>query len=718
MARRRNKKKKHPVFRVFVKLQIVLILLLCAGLGYYFLGGYATKVSTLRSEAREIVSNSSLNDFMPSQTVSVYDSNNNLISQKRGEKTANYVPYEDIPGMYITAIISIEDKKFYKHKGVDVKGLARAVKAMVKNGEVTQGGSTITMQLAKLTYMTDSSRDWQYKIKQMAIASELEQVYSKKQIMEFYLNNIYFANGYYGVAAACKGYFDCELRDLDLSQICFLLAIPNSPTYYDPVTNYDNTIYRRNLILQSLMDDGKITEKEYKNAVREKIVLNRAEKSSGIWNNYVDTYTYQCATEALMEANGFEFQYYFADDLEKKEYAKKYDEAFSVYQKQLFTQGYSIYTSIDMDKQNALQESIDTQLEGFTETNEEGVYQLQSAGVCIDNESGQVVAIVGGRSQDFSVYTLNRAYQSHRQPGSAIKPLIVYTPCFERGYTKADKVNDYKFEGGPKNASKTYHGEVSIEFAVSRSLNTVAWQLYEALTPEVGLQYLKNMNFTQIVDEDYVLPTGLGGFTKGVSPLEMAAAYETLANDGIYRKPSCVKMIIDSDKNIVYSYQPLEQVVYKETAARMMTEVLQTVFDGTAKGMSISNGMPAAVKTGTTNDLKDGWFCGYTRYYTTAIWVGYDMPKKMEELSKAKYPGRIWQKYMNTIHENLALMEFPTYAQLSEDFDKPKVEEHEEVAPDPEEVPQPEIEEPDEPELVEPPVDEDPVEPDAYDNNN
>ena len=327
-----------------------------------------------------------------------------------------------------------------------------------------------------------------------------------------------------------------------------------------------------------------------------------------------------------------------------------------------------IYTSIDLNKQQELQRVIDTELADFTETNEEGVYSLQGAATCIDNNTGLVVAIVGGRSQEFTGYTLNRAYQSHRQPGSSIKPLIVYTPCLERGYTPDSMVDDHEFEGGPSNAGGSYYGNVSLRFAVEQSLNTVAWQLYDELTPQVGLEYLKNMNFTNIVESDYVTATALGGFTTGASTVEMASAYCTLENDGIYREPSCIVSMVDSDENIVYTASSIETVIYKEQAARMMTNIMTGVMtSGTGRSVAISN-MPCAGKTGTTNDQKDGWFCGFTRYYTTCVWVGCDIPKKVDGLKGSSYPGQIWKEYMGNIHEGLPQLGFLPYAQLSQEF--------------------------------------------------
>ena len=494
---KKRKKKKHRFFWFMVKLQIFLMLLVLAALGYYYFGGYADEVKALQKVATRLVAASDESMFVPSQTGFVYDINGNLISERSGEKDAEYVTYEDIPAKFISAIISIEDKKYYSHNGVDIKAVFRAAKAMVVNGKITQGGSTITMQLAKLMFM-EPGKNWQYKVEQIFLATELEKKYTKSQILEFYLNNIYFANGYYGIDAACHGYFDCELNELDLSQIAFLLAIPNSPTYYDPLTNMDHTITRRDLILQNMWEDGKLSDEEYYLAKSEEIVLNRPQEMDVLWNNYVDTYTYHCATKAMMENEGFEFQYYFDSDAQAQEYDEEYSELYELCQKKLYTGGYKIYTSIDMTLQEELQESVDSVLSDFTEKKEDGIYAMQGAAVCINNDTGYVAAIVGGRSQDFSTYTLNRAYQSHRQPGSSIKPLLVYTPIFERGYTPDSIVNDHELEDGPKNASGIYEGDVTVRYAVEKSINTIAWQLYEELTPETGLQYLKNMNFSAI----------------------------------------------------------------------------------------------------------------------------------------------------------------------------------------------------------------------------
>ena len=679
--KKKKKKKQHRLFWFMVRLQIFLMALVLGGLGYYYLGGYADTIQQLKRQAVTLVSESGEDFFVPSQTSEVYDANGSLISERRGEKDAQYVVYEDIPKDFVAAMISIEDKKFYSHNGVDFKAVARAAKALVeaklKDGRVTQGASTITMQLAKLMYL-EPDKSWQYKVEQMFIAMELEKRYSKEKIIEFYLNNIYFSNGYYGIQAACRGYFNCDLTELSLSQIAFLCAIPNRPSYYDPVTYYDNTVARRDRILKNMLEDGKITQEVYYEAVHEEITLNRPQETAqDRMNNYVDTYTYYCATRALMEQEGFVFQYYFTSDEAKAAYEEEFDELYAACQKKLYAGGYRIYTTIDMDKQNELQKALDDTLKSFKKTYDDGTYEMQGSAVCIDNDSGCVVAIVGGRKQDSGTYTLNRAYQSHRQPGSAIKPLIVYTPAFEDGYDPESIVDDHEFEDGPTNAGGVYYGKITLRTAVAKSLNTVAWQLYEDLTPQAGLQYLKNMNFTAISEDDYIPAPSLGGFTNGVSALEMAAAYAALENDGRYRQPTCIRSIIDSDENIVYESVQTEYVVYQETAARMTTDVLQTVMEsGTGRSLKLKK-MPCAGKTGTTNDHKDGWFVGYTRYYTTSVWIGCDYPKKIKNLSGSSYPGTVWYKFMSRIHKGLKKVEFPPYAQLSEEFVDQKKQEQE-----------------------------------------
>lgn len=654
---KKKKKKKYRVFWFFAKLQFLMLILVGAAVGWYYYGGYAQKVSALQQEARMLVQKSSEATFRSVQTSLVYDADGRLISTLKGEKDVYYLEYEDIPAYAVAAMISIEDKKFYRHNGIDIKAIMRAAKAMVENGEVTQGGSTITQQLAKLIFLTQE-RTWERKIEEMFIATGLEKVYSKDKIMEFYLNNVYFSNGYYGIQAASKGYFNQDAKDLTLSQIAFLCAIPNNPSLYDPVTNMDNTIKRRDRILHQMLEDGKISQTTCEQAKSEPIILNRPEKTK---NDYVETYTYHCAIKALMQQQGFQFRTEFASEEEKAKYQEEYDALYGECQKSLYTEGYRIYTSINLDMQQMLQDAVDNNLADFTEQNEEGIYTLQSSAVCIDNHTGYVKAIVGGRNQNLPGYTLNRAYQSFRQPGSAIKPLIVYTPALEGKYTPDTIVQDVKTEEGPSNSSGYYEGDITLRRAVESSKNTVAWNLLEEMTPRAGLEYLKKMKFSRLDSKDERPTSALGGFTNGVSAVEMASGYAAIVHDGIYREPTCITRITDAEDNVILETQSEEVEVYKKNAARMMTDMLVSVLqEGTGRGLAISS-MPSAGKTGTTNDNKDGWFVGYTSYYTTSVWVGYDMPRELPGLSGASYPGSIWRTFMEQIHQGLEPVNFLPY---------------------------------------------------------
>lgn len=631
------------------------MLLVVAAVAYYYAGGYAAKVSAMKTEAVSMVSHSSKDTFRKSQTSIAYDINGKTLSVLKGEKDVYYIEYEDIPIYVKQAIISTEDKRFYKHNGIDYRGIMRAVVAMIQDGEVTQGGSTITQQLARTVFLSNE-RTWERKIEEMYIAVELEKKYSKEEILEFYLNNVYFANGYYGIEAAAQGYFGTDVSHLSLSQMIYLCAIPNNPTLYNPLTHADKTQARRDRILKSMLEDQVISESSYQTAVAEQIKTTEPEE---IKNNYAETYTYYCATRALMELEGFEFQTVFSDDEEKTAFERKYQSLYDACNAKLFTGGYRIYTSLDLDVQSQLQASVDEVLAGFGEKSDEGIYELQGAAVCIDNTTGMVRAIIGGRSQDdVEGYTLNRAFQSFRQPGSAIKPLIVYTPALERGYTPDTTVVDEPIADGPVNGDGTYSGAMSLRQAVARSKNTIAWKIFEELTPEVGISYLEAMDFSNLDENDRRLPASIGGFTNGVSPLEMAKGYATIKNDGGYRNPTCIMKITDADGEVIYQADQTASVIYKENACRQMTDMLQTVItSGTGRGYSLGT-MPCAGKTGTTNDNKDGWFVGYTPYYTTSVWVGYDIPKEVPGLGGGTYPGKIWHSFMSWLHEGLEPIDF------------------------------------------------------------
>ena len=652
-----------------VKVLIILALLAALAAGIWVYKEYAKPVLVLRSKAERIAEQSKEEDFKSSLTSVVYDVNGEKISTLRSEKASYYLAYEELPRWAVDVMLVTEDRKFYAHEGVDYAANVRALYYLIKNrGEITQGGSTITQQLARNIYLSNEV-SYERKLVEIFLAWELEDKYSKNEILEYYLNNIYFGNGFYGLQAAAYGYFGRSVKDLSLSETIFICAIPNNPSLYDPLVRMNKTLERRDRMLKQMLEAEKITQEEYDRAVAEEIELGTLSVSR---HNYVETYVYYCAIRALMEQDGFIFRTEFSGDVDRAAYEERYESSYSYWQQKLYTGGYRVYTSIDLDKQALLQEAVNEGTSTFTDVNDEGIYQLQASAVCIDNETGYVVAIVGGREQEYAGYTLNRAYQSFRQPGSAIKPLIIYTPWFERGLTPDTMVLDAKFDGGPKNSS-SYLGEITVRTALEQSKNTVAWKLFAELTPEVGLGYLKNMKFRRIVDTDYVPAASLGGLTYGASALEMAGAYAALENDGVFRNPTCIIQITDIDGREIVGDTIQKTRIYEQNAARTTTDVLKGVMiRGTARKKNLETAI-AAGKTGTADDRKDGWFVGYTAYYTTAVWVGCDLPKEIEDLSGNSYPLSIWKSYMDIIHEGLPVKDFEPYTPVEGTYVAPDI---------------------------------------------
>lgn len=668
----KRRRKKRTVRRIILGYILMLFLLIGVVGGYYAYEKFGKQILVYREDAKEIIANSSEEDFRQDETSIVYDAKGKKIRELTGEKEVYYKTYDEIPAYVIEAMVSVEDRRYYSHKGVDFEGVMRAGLVYFKNGRsITQGASTITQQLARGIYLTDEVKaektkkdKFTRKFKEMFISWELEKKYNKQQILEYYLNNIFFANGYYGIGAAAKGYFNKDIDELSVSEAAFLCGIPNSPTYYDPRTNFKHTMSRRDKILNDMYESNYLNELELQMALDEQIVLASPKKVS---HDYIETYTNFCATEALMEKYGFEFQYKFDTIEEQHAYNKKYRDLYDEFYATLYTGGYQIYTSFEPDKQNLLQKTVDETLAHDEEKDEEtGAYNLQGAATCIDNATGRVVAMVGGRTQkELEGYSLNRAYQSPRQPGSTIKPLIVYTPQLERGYTPATRVDDNKFEHGvnmPENSGRSYSGMISLAQAVAASKNVVAFRLFGQLGTEVGADYLLNMNFNYLTIEDRQnMAACLGGLAYGATTVEMASGYATIENDGEFRKPTCIVKITDSKGNVVVDDKVKSRQVYEMNACRMMTSMMHGVFTGgTASGLGVPN-MSCAGKTGTTDNNVDGNFSGFTPYYTMSVWVGYDTPRATGGLWGSTYPGRIWHDFMTEIHDGLTDIGFPDY---------------------------------------------------------
>lgn len=675
--KKQRKRKKHPKLRLAMKVSLLLFLLcILAGMIVFYVK-FGDDLLKWKAEAKKDVKASTADTFRSMETGYIYASNKSPIAKLLQDGDASYLTFEEIPQTVKDVFIVTEDRDFYKHEGINFlstfKAAALLVESRVKGSdEITRGGSTITQQLAKKVFLYDN-KTMERKVREMLYAMELEKKYTKDQILEFYINNIYFQNGKYGIEAASKAYFSKSCTELTLSETAFLCTIPNRPNYYNPLDEegFSHMMDRRDRILKQMLSEGKIDEMEYSDAISEDIILDPAESMKT--QDYMTTYAVNCAVKALMEQQGFVFRYEFTGDSEQAAYEKEYDDLYQECKDNLYSGGYRIYTSLSKSKQKALQKQVNEVLSGFKDKTDEGIYKMQGAATCIDNETGFVVAIVGGRHQKTTTgYTLNRAYQSYRQPGSCFKPIAVYTPCLERDYTPSSIVDDSYFEDGPKNSDGKYLGKIPLRTAVEKSKNVVAWRLFDELTPKVGLSYVLKMNFANIVDNDYFLASSLGGLTNGVTTVEMASAYATLENGGVFRAPTCIKKITDADGNVILKNdgsKRVEKQVYDAKAAQDMTDILSGVLvRGTAAGHALEN-MACAGKTGTTSDKKDGWFCGFTPYYTTAVWVGYDSPKTVDDLYGNTYPLRIWEAFMNGIHEGLDYKDFEEYVQ-DEDYSK------------------------------------------------
>lgn len=647
----------------FRRLRNVILILAIAFCALFAAGNLMLKKATGQTligcmrEAKDLVDSSTPDTFRLAQTSYIYSDDGTQLAALAESEDATYLGYEDIPADVVNAFVSVEDRTFWNNSGVDYKGILRVCVNYVKTkGQVAEGASTITQQLARGTFLSNE-KTLSRKIKEIFIARQLTKKYTKEQIMEFYCNSCCFANGIYGVEDASQKYFGRSVSDLSLSETAYICAIPNRPEYYNPLKNSENAISRRNKILQDMYECDYITKDAGDAALAENITVAEVSDEEDTFYNYEATYAINCAIRYLMKQDGFEFKSHFEDDADYDTYNAYYDEMYKQAKHKLYTGGYKVTTTMNLKAQKNLQKIFDKELAFNTKVDEStGIYQFQGAMTVIDNETGKVVAMIGGRSQDElqQTYSLNRGFQSFKQPGSSIKPLVIYTPALEEGYDANSTLTEIDVKAAKKSTSekisKMSGQKMSLRYAVEDSKNGCAYSLYNIITPKVGLSYIENMNFSKIVQQDYTLSSGLGGLHHGTNTVEMANAYSTLENHGEYRQADCISSILDASGNEIYE-EPESKTVYTRSASDQMTDILEGVLNssaGTAKGLkwSSASDVAAAAKTGTTNDNNVAWFCGYTPYYTISVWVGYDYPKSVKGLWGNTYPAYIWKEAM------------------------------------------------------------------------
>lgn len=590
-------------------------------------------------------------DFRMLSDTEVYDKNDQLIGLINAGHY-EYVPISKISMSVQNAYIAQEDRRFKSHTGVDWIATFRAGLALIKNrGEITQGGSTITQQVIKNTYLTQE-QSFTRKMVEILLAPEVEKAYSKADIMEFYCNTNFYGNHCYGIQAASRYYFGKDAGELQPHEAAVLAGLSNSPSAYDPIRHPEAALEKRNDVLKSMLEVDYLTQEEYASYTAQPLSIVQ-EEGEGTDENYQSSYAIHCASLELMKLEDFPFQYTFEDKKDYDDYMERYQIVYNEKNEEIRAGGYKIYTSLDTELQNVLQARIDEVLNPYSEIQENGKFALQGAGVIVDNQTNFVTAIVGGRGTEDP---FNRAYLSARQPGSTIKPLIDYGPAFDTGeYWPSRMVDDHKWEGGPSNSSGAYQGNVTVREALNRSLNTVAWQILTDIGVNFGLNYLGEMEFQRLTYIDNDVPSlSIGGFTNGVRVVDMAKGYSTLANGGVYNDKTCIRRIEhEQEGELTKNLKPFAKQVYQEDSAFMLTDILKgtlTEPHGTGYGLALGGGMPAAGKTGTTNSSKDTWFCGYSRYYTTAVWVGYDIPRSMPGVYGSTYAGKIWKQVMDQIH--------------------------------------------------------------------
>ncbi|MGB9867885.1 MAG: transglycosylase domain-containing protein [Bacillota bacterium] len=620
-ARRRNQRKAPR------RVSLGRLLLVLVALGFVVASGVL--VGFVYSALKQLDS-PAFAELRPSVRLSskVYDAHGNLFAELYAEENRTLVPLKKVPVHVRNAFVAIEDASFYEHHGVNVKAILRALYVNL-TGKGFQGGSTITQQLARNAFLTQEVT-LKRKIQEAFLALEIERRYTKDEILEMYLNQIPFGNGAYGIQAAALTYFNKDVSELTLAEGAFLAGIIQAPSAYDPYTRFSAAKQRQLVVLSQMAKYGFITQEEAKQAGAQPLNITKRPTQK----DRTGAYFYDYVLSYLLEKYGADKTY---------------------------NGGLRVYTTYDPEIQAKVESAVKNVLDKAYPIREGEAYP-EAAVVVVDPHTGHIKGMLGGRTHN-KVLALNRALRP-RQPGSAIKPIVVYAPAIELGYNPGNVLDDTPVtfpeydNWAPTNYSHTYMGLVTLREALERSLNVPTAKLLYQIGVKTGVDYAIKMGLTTLVTKtkdgktDYVPSAALGGITEGVTPLDMATAYGVLANRGIKNQPVAILKVLDADGNVLEEHTPKPTIVLSEQTAWTMTDMLKGVLTKPyATGVAANFGRPAAGKTGTTSDYRDAWFCGYTPDLVCVVWMGYDKDLTMEKdrVTGGSYPARIWKEIMASI---------------------------------------------------------------------
>ena len=593
----------------------IVLLVMLTGIGC----GFLTASMNTKSDLAD--------DIRPPASSLVYDSNGNEIATIHAAENRMPVKLDQVPQNLQDAFVAVEDNRFYDHIGVDPRGIARAIWANLRGRTVSEGGSTITQQLAKNAYLTQD-RTLKRKIQEVFLALRLEHQYTKSEILELYLNQIYFGQGAYGVQAAARTYFGKDVEDLTLNECAMLAGIPKSPNYYSPLNNLQAAQERKATVLDQMVKYGYLDSATAEKTKTEKLDLVKPDPKS----------------EDKGEAS------YFVDYVTQKLIDKYGADA-------VYKDGLQVYTTIDMDMQRAAEKAMKGLPNGRKDSN--GVMQPQGSLVAIDPHTGYVKAMVGGRGTD----QFNRATMAERQPGSAFKP-FVFAAALENKFTPSTVINDSPIKIGdwePQNDEHTFSGPVTMRQVAQHSMNVPTVKIAQKIGIEKVLYYAEEMGITTLVKDgphnDNNLSSALGGLTKGVTPLELTSAYGTFANKGVHVDPVVIVRVLDRNGKVIDEANPEQHNVISESSAAELTSMLQDVISaGTGRRANI--GRPAAGKTGTTSDYHDAWFVGYTPDLVASVWIGNDDNTSLGGIYGGTVPATIWKNFMTEALKGIPAKDF------------------------------------------------------------